>query len=509
MSLSTVNNARIAKNTLLLYFRMIFLMLISLYTSRRILAELGVDDYGVYNVVSGFIIMLSFINGALSSSTSRYITFALGRNDKTWLNCVFSTCLQAHIAISIVILLVGETFGLWIINNMLVIPDHRIQAALWVYQCSIAATVLSVWSIPYNACIIAHEKMSAFAYISIFEALAKLSIAVIIGWCTVDRLILYAVLILIVQLTIGVIYILYGIRHFDETKPKLILKKALLKETFSFAGWNLWGGLAVAMFTQGVNFLLNIFFGPVVNAARGLAVTVQSAVQQFASNFQTALNPQIIKSYASGNLKDMHLLICRSSKFTFFLVFCLALPIICETPFILGLWLKDVPEYTVSFVRIMLCICIVDAMANPFMTAISATGKVKKYQCVIGGIQLSIVPLAYLALKFGGIPITVFYVQYIVFIIAFFARMMIAADMVKFSISNYISITVIPVVIVGVLSVMASLSLKYVLSDNFLSSIIVIASSIFFVIILSYKLGLTNGERSFIRDKILQKIFFR
>ena len=501
MSENSVNNARIAKNTMLLYFRMILLMLISLYTSRKILEELGVEDYGIYNIVSGFIVMLSFINGAISSSTSRYITFALGRNDDVWLKKVFSTCLQSHVVISVLILIIGETVGLWIVKNVLVIPSATLNAALWVYQCSIISTVIMVWSVPFNACIIAHERMSAFAYISVFESIAKLLIVFALGLVESDRLILYAVLLLLVQVSISGIYVYYGFKNFQETKSKLLFEKGLFKETMSYAGWSLWGGLAAALFTQGVNFVLNIFFGPVVNAARGLAVTVQSSVQQFSSNFQTALNPQITKAYASNLLNEMHVLIIRSSKFTFFLIFCLSLPIILETKFVLDVWLKEIPEYTVSFVRIMLVICIIDAMANPFMTAIAATGRVKKYHCLIGGILLTIVPIAYISLYVGGAPISVFYVQLIIFIVAFVVRLIFVATMIGLSISRYLREAIVPCLIIVLFSVIPMYLLQEILPENFITSLMIMCISFVLVLILSYCIGLTKGERFFIINK--------
>jgi len=496
---TTENSSRIAKNTIMLYLRMILLLAISLYTSRVILEELGVVDYGVYNVVSGFIVLLSFINSGISSSTSRYITFALGKNDSQFLKNVFSMCLESHILISLLILIIGETLGLWMVTDILDIPDEKRFAAFWVYQCAIISTLLNVWSVPYNACIIAHEKMSAFAYISIFEAFAKLFIVFLLSLFNDNRLIVYAVFMLSVQFIITVTYVIYNLRHFEESKPHFYFEKALFKETMSFAGWNLWGGLSVAMFTQGVNILLNIFFGPVVNTARGLAVTVQTTVQKFATNFQTAINPQIIKTYASGEMSQMYGLICRSSKFSFFLLFCLILPIILETPFILKLWLKEVPEYTGIFVRIMLCICIVDGMANPFMTAMVATGDVKKYQIIVGGTNLSIIPLGYLVLKLGGAPASIFLVQLGIFVIAFFLRLRLVSSAIDFSVRSYYMLTIMPCLRVLILALGAAVMLKYCVLDN---SLFIMATAFVISIIAAYFIGLTCSEKAFVNNKI-------
>lgn len=502
MGEAVVDNKRIAKNTILLYFRMIFLMLVSLYTSRVILKALGVEDYGIYNIVGGFVALLSFLNGAISASTSRYITFALGQNDETKLKKIISTCKLTHLIIASLVLVLGESVGIWFILNKLVIPETRMTAALWVYHCSIISTVVMIWSVPYNACIIAHEKMSAFAYISIYEAIMKLVIVFLLMTISLDRLILYALLLLGVQISVRIIYLWYCHHHFEESKAKTAYDKGLFKEIISFAGWNLWGNLAAALFTQGVNIVLNIFFGPVVNAARGIAVTVQSTVQQFASNFQTAINPQITKTYACSEYKAMHTLICRSSKFTFILLYALSLPIIIETPFILNLWLGQVPDYTVNFIRLMLAICVIDAMANPFMTAASATGKVKVYQLVIGSILLLIVPISYMVLKIGGVPESVFLVHWIVILVAFIIRLFFLRSMIGISIRFYLSNVVLPSLIVGIVSTGLILVIKTALPVGVFSSVSVIIISFILVGSFSYLIGLSTSEKRFVRNKI-------
>lgn len=497
------NNSRIAKNTLLLYFRMILLMVISLFTSRVVLQALGIDDYGIYNVVGGFIVLFSFINGAISSSTSRYITFALGQGDLNRQKEIFATCLVTHIIIALTILVLGETIGLWFVMTKLSIPPERAIAAFWVYQCSIISSVIMIWSVPYNSCIIAHERMSAFAYISLFEATAKLIIVIGLNLLTTDRLIVYAFLLLIVQIIIRLIYTWYCHQYFPESKTKLIIKKDLIKETLNFAGWNLWGNLAYALFTQGINIILNIFFGPIVNAARGIAVTVQSTVQQFASNFQTALNPQITKSYANNRLAEMHLLICRSSKFTFLLLFCIIVPFFIETEFILKIWLGDVPSYSTQFTKLMLVICIIDAISNPFMTAASATGKVKKYQTILGLILLSIVPVAYVFLSLGFIPESVFWVQIATFIIAFIVRLVIVSPMIKLSITKYINIAIKPCLLVTLTTILVFIILNktsiHIVLNNGIYRLLIY---ILITVSVSYFLGLDANERRFIKIKI-------
>lgn len=496
-------NNRIAKNTLMLYIRMILLMAISLYTSRVILEELGVVDYGIYNVVSGFIVLLAFINSGLSSSTSRYITYAIGQGDNEMLKRVFAICLESHVIISIVILIVGETIGLWVVSNVLDIPTSKENAAFWVYQCAIITTIVIIWCVPYNANIIAHESMSIYAYISILEAISKLAIAFCLCFVHENKLIIYAFLVVGVQFLIMLIYIAYNLRNYKESKPYLFFEKKMFKEIMSFAGWNLWGGLSVAMFTQGVNMLLNVFFGPIVNTARGLAVTVQNTVQQFSTNFQTAINPQIIKTYANQEYEQMYELVCRGSKFTFILLSCLIVPIISETPFILGLWLKDVPLNTISFVRIMLIISIIEGMSNAFMTAMVATGDVKKYQIILGAINLLIIPIGYIALKLVGAPITIFIIQLMIYVINFFVRIYLVAQKIKFPIYQYIKSTIVPCAKLGLIFSVVIFSLKYCIS---IPSFVIIILSFVSTVVASFFLGLSKSEKLFLINTVKVKI---
>ncbi|WP_031532368.1 MULTISPECIES: oligosaccharide flippase family protein [unclassified Bacteroides] len=499
---NVVNNQRIAKNTFLLYMRTMLTMVISLYTSRVILQILGVEDYGIYNVVGGFVTLMSFVSGAMSTSTSRYITFALGKCDDKYIKDVFSTALLAHLLIVGVIVFFGETVGLWFVLNKLVIPEGRMTAAIVAYQVGLLSMVVYMWSIPYNACIIAHEQMSAFAYISIYEAVSKLLIVFLFVYIPIDRLISYSILLFTIQLSVRFIYSWYCRKHFEESKFTFLWDKRLLKEMISFAGWNLWGSASYALFTQGVNILLNMFFCPVVNAARGIAVQVQSAVSIFASNFQTAINPQITKTYANSEIDAMHSLIFRSSKFSFFLLFCLSLPIIIESEFILSLWLKTVPNYTAIFLQLMLCICIIDAMSNPLMTAAAATGKVKLYQSVIGTIVVMIFPISYVALKLGGNPESVFYVHIAVAIIATVVRLFLIRHMIKLSISSFIRKCIIPCIMVASVSFVSMRLLKNALPYTVATSCAMIGISIIVVCVTFFFMGMTTGERHFIYGRI-------
>ena len=364
--------------------------------------------------------MFSFFNGAMSSSTQRYITFELGRGDFDQLQKVFQTSVNIHLLVALLILFLGETIGLWFFYEKMVIPASRMTAAFWVYQFFDITMMVMIVSVPYNAAIIAHEKMSIFAYISILEVLLKLGIVYLLYLTRSDKLIMYAALLCATQLLIRIVYghllLVVILRKFVS----IGLDLKLFKEMLYFGGWNLWGGFATVLFSQGINILLNMFFGPFVNAARGIAVQVQGAVTQFSTNFQTALNPQITKSYALGDFTYMHSLIFRSSKFTFLLLAVISFPILLETEMILQLWLNMVPAYTVVFVRLMLCITIIDAMGGAFMVAAQSTGRVRFYQSVVGGILLAIVPVSYVVLRLGAAPWSVFLIHFCVCTVAFF-----------------------------------------------------------------------------------------
>lgn len=499
---TTANNRRIAKNTLLLYFRMIFMMLVSLYTSRVVLDTLGVEDYGIYNVVGGVVAMFGFINGAMSTSTQRYLTFELGRGDAACLRRVFCTSLFIHALISLLVVILAETAGLWFFYHKMVIPAARMGAAMWVYQFSILATVVMIMSVPYNASIIAHERMSAFAYISVLEVVLKLLVVYLLQIGSWDKLALYAVLIFVVQLGIRALYGMYCSRHFDETRFRRLWDKTLFREMLGFAGWNLWGNCAGVAFTQGVNLLLNMFFGPVVNAARGISVQVQAAISQFSINFQTAMNPQITKSYAVHDYDYMHSLIFRSSKFTFYLLLLLSLPVMLETDSILRLWLGTVPEHTVTFIRLMLCVTIIDSVANPLMISASATGRVRLYQGVVGGILLCILPLSYLVLKLGGHPASVFVVHLCVCIVAFIVRLYIIRPMIRLSLRNYCRRVVVPCLSVALLAVILPLVLKILLPEGIPAFLAICLICLLCVSLAAYWLGLSISERTFIRNKV-------
>lgn len=413
MAQTSDNNKRIAKNTLLLYFRMCLVMLVTLYMSRIVLKVLGVSDYGVFNVVAGIVTMLGFITGPLAGASSRYITVAIGERNEGRLRVVFATTMWVQIYLSAFVVLLAETLGLWFVLNKLVIPEDRLVSAFWIYQFSIVTSVLSFLSVPYNALIIAHEKMSAFAYISIVEVGCKFLAAYMLQLMHGDHLIIYGLMLMVIQLLLRMIYAMYCKRKFPESRSIRTFEKKLLKEIFSYSGWCSLGYLAVVGYTQGINVLLNLFFGPVVNAARGIAVQVQAAISQMCNNFQTAINPQITKSYASKDFKYMHFLVVASSKYSFLIMLVFIVPVIINIPYILELWLGNFPSHTITFVRLTLAVALLESLKNPILTAIHATGLIKKFQIIEGSVLLLIVPISYTLLSWKHLPPELVFVVYL------------------------------------------------------------------------------------------------
>lgn len=496
------SNKRIAKNTLLLYIRMLFLMAVSLYTSRVVLDTLGIEDFGIYNVVGGFVSMFSFLNSAMASTTQRYLNFELGKGNVERLRMVFSTSINIHAAISIIILLLAETVGIWFLYTYMTIPEARFSAAMWTYQMVILSTVVMVMSVPYNAAIIAHEKMGAFAYISVMEVILKLAIVYVLLVFDFDKLKLYAVLMLAVQILIQIIYTAYCNRHFEETKYHRVWNGKLFREMTGFAGWNLFGNIAAVAFTQGLNVLLNLFFTPAVNAARGIAVQVQNALRGFCFNFQTALNPQIVKSYAANELEAMHSLIYRSTKFSFFLLLFISLPVLMQTETILAWWLKTVPEHTAMFVRLTLVASFIEVIGNPLITGAMANGRIKVYQMVVGGLLFMILPLSYLSLRLGFSPESVFVVQIFMMVISHIARVYMVRPMINLSVKAYLHRAISPLFIVSAVSIILPFIVNGCTEGGIIGFVFVCLACFLSVGTSSYWLGLDSIERAFVRTQI-------
>ena len=506
MSDRTADNNRIAKNTFYLYGRMLLSMLVSLYTSRVVLNALGASDYGLYNVVGGVVVLFSFLNSAMSSATQRYLNYDLARNDKEHLKIVFRTAIQIHGLIALGVLILAETIGLWFVCTYLKIPDGRMTAAIWVYQFSILSTVCNIITLPCMADVIAHERMNVYAIISIIDVIVRLFVAISLTFISFDKLIYYALLLSCVQLLNMALYYIYNSRNFEEFNINFKKDRPLFKEMASFAGWSLWGNAAGVLFTQGINILLNIFFGPVVNAARGIAVQVQSAVNAFVINIQMALNPQITKSYAISDMQRMHSLMIASSKICFFLLFFIVLPLSIEAKGVLTVWLKNVPDHSVWFMRLVLCISLIDTLGNPYTIANQATGKVKVYQAIIGGILIMIVPIAYITLKLGGDPESVFVVHLCVAIIAQIVRVFLMRPLINLSIRTYLNRVIFPILSVVVIAPIIPLLYYLNTESSVLNFFIVCILCVIFTALPVYFLGLNNNEKAMVKER-LQLLF--
>lgn len=401
----SINTRRIAKNTILLYFRMFVVLLVGLYTSRVVLDSLGIENFGLYNVVGGIVVLLSFLNGAMAASTQRFLNFELGKKNGDGLRNVFSSSLIIHFGVALIVVVMAETVGLYFLNTYMNVSAERLYAANWVYQFSIVALALNITTIPYNASIIAHERMSAFAYISIIEVFLKLGVAVLIRFAPFDRLIFYAFLMFVYGLIIRYLYVAFCKKNFDECNAiKIVKDKYLLKKMVSFSSWTIVGNVAFIFHTQGIAIILNIFFGAAVNAAQGISNQVNGVVSGFVQNFLTAMKPQVVKNFACGNLRDMHNLIIMGSKFSFFLVLLFVVPLYAETPYILNVWLKEVPQYTVVFIRLLLLITLFDSFNSLLNAAKGATGNIKKYMIVQSSISFLHLPVSYVLFSCGYAP---------------------------------------------------------------------------------------------------------
>lgn len=498
------NNRRIVKNTLFLYFRMLLTLGVTLYTSRVVLNNLGVEDFGIYNVVGGVVTMMAFLSGAMSSATQRFLAFELGKNNLEQLAKVFKMSLNIHWLIVLIVILVAQTLGLWFVNHQLVIPPERLVAANWVFQCALFSFCCTVLGVPYNAAIIAYEKMSAFAYISIVDVLLKLTVVFLLVAHDGDKLQLYALLLAVVSLLILGCYYAYARRQFAAVRFSWYWNADLFKTLFSYTGWNLFGNVASVATNQGINILLNLFFGATVNAARAIAFQVNSAITGFVTSLQMSINPQIVKSYASDNHAYMHQLIMGGSKYAFFLLYALALPILLQTETVLRLWLVNPPEYTSLFCQLVLVDALITSLSGSLMASAQATGNIKRYQAVVGGILLLNLPLSYLALSNGGSAHTVFYVSIATSITALLFRLVLLKEIINLNVTQF-CIKVIGRALLVVLSTILPLSLITLSAGNhFINFILMSALIIIFTAMVMFILGLEKFERDFIKLRILK-----
>lgn len=500
------NNKRIAKNTLLLYVRMLFSLLISIYTSRVVLNTLGVEDYGIYNVVGGFVAMFSMISNSLSSSVSRFITFELGRGNTEKLKEIFSTSVLIHIALAAIVFILAETIGVWFLNTHMTIPADRLTAANWVFQASVISFMFGLFSVPYNASIVAHEHLSIFAYFSILDIILRLAVIIFIAYASLktDKLIVYSLLLLAISIFSRQIYWWYCRHNFKECRINWKFNKLYWQKMSSFAGWNFIGCTAGLLKDQGVNILLNLYMGPVINAARGIAMSVNSAVNSFAGNFMTALNPQITKSYASEDKDYLFSLVERGARFSSYILLILTLPILFETEFILTLWLKQYPEHTVNFVRLVLILSMCDALSYTLITLQNATGRIRNYQIAVGSMLMTNLPISYLCLELGCPPEATLIVAITVSICCMVLRLRFLRKMTGMPIINFIKNVCIRIVFVSLTSAVLPLILTHTIAINGWKQFIVITIACIVCSLISISIiGCTKSERQFVLRKVI------
>ncbi|MDO5655735.1 MAG: lipopolysaccharide biosynthesis protein [Flavobacteriaceae bacterium] len=490
------NNKRILKNTIVLYFRMILIMVVTLFTARIVLNALGVQDFGIYSVVGGVVLFISFLNSAMAISTQRFLNFEMGRENLVQLKRVFSMSVNIHLIIGIIILLSLETFGIWFVENQLTIPENRLQAAITVYHFSAFSLFISIITVPYYADIIANEKMNIFAYIGIGEVLLKLGVAYLLIILDYDKLKLYGILLFIVTCLVQFSYYIYSRIKFPESKYSFFWDKQLFLKIISFASWTLIGSFATVMKNQGSNILLNIFFGPVVNAAKSVSAQAEGALSSFVSNFQLAMKPQIVKSYASKDISYLLNLIFSGAKYSYFLLLLISLPILLETPQILKIWLKLVPEYAVIFVRLAICGILIDTLSVTLMHSIQATGKIRLYQIVISSLFLSIIPISYLLFHMGYSPESLFVTTIAILVLILFFRVIIVKRQIPFSIHDYFRNVVLKAILVTILSLILPLIIIFNYDESISRLILIFLTSIGSTLVIILLIGINNIEKA-------------
>lgn len=506
MNSSGVNTKRIAKNTAFLYIRMLFIMAVTLFTSRVLFRSLGEVDFGLNNVIAGVIVVFSYLNNSLAAASSRFITYELGKGDLDKLKTVFTTSFSIHFFFAIVVLLVGEIAGIWIVNNTLSIPDNRIFACNCSYQFVVFSAIATMLQVPFNALIISHERMHVYAYIGIFDAVARCAIAYAIWITGYDKLITLGVLQLLLSIILSLFYFIYCKKNFpDICKISLKFDKANIKSMLTYSTWSLIGSTANMLKNQGVNLVLNIFFGSVINAANAIAYQVCHAVTNFTNNFTMAMNPQIIKSYAAKEYDQMKQLIFRGGKFSFYLLMFLCLPIIFETDYILKLWMGKVPEYTVLFTRLVLILSMVEVFTYTIGCAVQATGKIKNYQLVISGVNMLNFPVSFILFKFGFPPYAALSASIIISITTVLMRLYFIKSLLSISPQEYFQKVLVKSVFISAICFITPY-FTYINMEQGIQRLFVLCFATWLTSsVIIYVVGLDSDERKSVRQ-ILSKI---
>jgi O-antigen/teichoic acid export membrane protein len=500
------NTQRIAKNTLMLYFRQILIMLVSLYTVRVVLETLGAEDYGIYNVAGGVVAMFSFVTGSLSAASQRFLAFELGRNDTKKFTLVFSQIIIVYIIFGIIILILAETVGLWFVSNKLVIPDGRFVPALWVYQCAVISFFITMMGVPYTASLIAYENMSMFAMVGIIEVILKLIIVFLLQIIHYDKLITYSLLYIMVTAAETVLYCMYVKINYKACSFRFMWDGKLIRTLTSYLGWNMVGSIVGVCKKHGVNIVLNLFSGPVVNGARAIAYQISAACSSFSYNFTTSVRPQITKSYAANNYDQMYALAFRGAKFSYFLMLLFSLPVSLEVQFLLSIWLKTVPEYTAVFAQLVLIAVLIEVISQPLITVVMAARKIRLYETIIGIVGMGNIPFAYWSLKIYGNPVAAFVIGIIVEILLLISRVCLLKYLVHMPILVFCKKVVFPIALVSISSILASLAGKYILRFISFRSLVVIPVAVLFVCITTLAFGMDSIERKsiflFLRKKL-------
>lgn len=491
----------------MLYLRMFVMMAASLYTSRIVLQVLGEEDYGIYNIIGGVVVLFSFINTALLQATQRFLNFELGKRDDDRLSRVFCMSMNSHILLSAIFLILAETLGLWFVNTQLNIPDARMTATNWAYQFSIITFIIGLIRVPYNASIIAYEKMDFFAYISVLEIILKLLLVYILFVISWDKLAFYAFFYMITPLLITFVYKWYCNKRFPITKYKPIWDKEVFRKLFSFSGWSLFGNLSNMFASQGVNILVNIFYGVILNAALGIANQVSSAVTQFVTNFQLAFNPQIVKLYAVKEYDELNKLVFWSSKLSYYLMLAISLPIILKMDVILDIWLVNVPEYTSIFTRLMLCFMLIDALNGPLWMYSQATGQIKEYQIMVGLLIFLNFPLVFFALTFNLPVWTVWGIRILVSLIVSVARYIFMKVKYQFPVHKYLRTVILTVFFVTLTVIPIPLYVSTHLHVNiWIDLLLTVGVSLFVSGFVIFYLGFSRNEKNYLTSLVKQKI---
>lgn len=510
MTNTAENNKRIAKNTMILYLRMLCTVGISFYTSRVILSNLGVSDFGLYNVIGGLVSMFYMITSTLSAAISRFLTYELGQKDLKNLKDTFSTSINIQLLISILIIVLSETIGLWFINNKMNIVHDRIWAANWIYQFTMISFIIEMISVPYNASIIAHEKMKAFAYVTIYSVLIKLGIALILSISPIDKLIFYGILMTLMSLSTQTLYWWYCKRNFEECHYTFSINKKKFKQMFQFAGWSFFSSSSMMLCGQGVNILLNLFFGTPINAARGLAVQVDGTVKAFANNFTMAFSPQITKSYAQGDKEYTKDLVYKGSKYSFLLFFIISFPLIMETDFFLKIWLKEIPPYTSQFIQLTLAYTFIDILLKPSTTLNNATGDIKQYQILTGIAQFLVLPICYICLLLKLPPYSVLFVRIISDCIFFPPRIILNNKYIKQTFKSYSKEVLLKIIYVVLSAIIICTPIILFIESSWYRIFITGITSTITILISSYLFAFSKNEKKIIKAVLIkgyQKIF--